>query len=202
MTPQYSHTTRLSDSIAFVLPWAHGHQLKGITDFVSVIIEKQTACQAQMARCFDNQEAAAKRLSRLLHNEGLEPIILAQAVLLQAIHQIPDHGQIRLDIDWTIEDQQYLLVVSLIIGRRALSIYWRAYDASVLKGRMKRYEMAVIRRTINRVSQDIGKRRLIVTADRGFADVTLFTLLGDLGVKFMIYVKAGANVHFQGRWCL
>src|SRR5919204_3348285 len=109
MTPQYSHTTRLSDYIAFVLPWAHGHQLKGITDFVSAIIEKQTACQAQLARCFDNQEAAAKRLSRLLHNERLDPSILADAVLLQAIHQMPDHGQIRLAIDWTIEDKQHLL---------------------------------------------------------------------------------------------
>ena len=201
MTPQYSHTTRLSDYIAFVLPWAHGHQLKGITDFVSAIIEKQTACQAQLARCFDNQEAAAKRLSRLLHNERLDPRILAEAVLLQVIHQMPEHGHIRLAIDWTIEDQQHLLVVSLVMGRRALPIYWRAYDASVLKGRMKRYEMAVIRRAITRVRQAIGKRRIIVTADRGFADVTLFTLLGDLGVKFIIRVKSGTNVHFQGRWC-
>ena len=138
---------RLSDYIAFVLPWAHGHQLKGITDFVSTIIEKQTACQAQLTRCFDNQEAAAKRLSRLLHNERLDPS-LAEAVLLQVIHQMPEHGHIRLTIDWTIEDQQHLLVVSLVMGRRALPIYWRAYDASVLKGRMKRYEMAVIRRAI------------------------------------------------------
>ena len=201
MTPQYSHTTRLSDYLAFVLPWAHGHQLKGITDFVSAIIEKQTACQAQLARCFDNQEAAAKRLSRLLHNERLDPRILAEAVLLQVIHQMPEHGHIRLAIDWTIEDQQHLLVVSLVMGRRALPIDWRAYDASVLKGRMKRYEMAVIRRAITRVRQAIGKRRIIVTADRGFADVTLFTLRGDLGVKFIIRVKSGTNVHFQGRWC-
>ncbi|PON14125.1 hypothetical protein C2W62_30755 [Candidatus Entotheonella serta] len=119
MTPQYSYTTRLSDYIAFVLPWAHWHQLKGITDFVSAIIEKQTACQAQLARCFDNQAAAAKRLSRLLHNERLDPRILAEAVLLQAIRQMPDHGRIRLAMDWTIEDQQHLLVVSLIMGRRA-----------------------------------------------------------------------------------
>jgi hypothetical protein len=201
MTPQYSHTTRLSDYIAFVLPWAHGHQLKGITDFVAAIIEKQSACQAQLARCFDNQEAAAKRLSRLLHNERLDPRILAESVLLQAIHQMPDHGKIRLAIDWTIEDKQHLLVVSLIMGRRALPIYWRAYDESVLKGRMKRYEMAVIRRAITRVCQVIDKRRIVVTADRGFADVTLFALLGDLGIKFIIRVKSGTNVHFQGRWC-
>jgi hypothetical protein len=38
----------------------------------------------------------------------------------------------------SIEGEQHLLVVSLIVGRRAIPIYGRAYDAAVLKGRMKR----------------------------------------------------------------
>ena len=72
MTPQHSHSTRLGDYIACMLPWAHGHQLKAIHDYVAAIIEQQTACQAQLARYFGNQEAAVKRLSRLLHNERLD----------------------------------------------------------------------------------------------------------------------------------
>jgi hypothetical protein len=138
MGTQDSTTTRLNDYIAYMLPWAHGHQRKGIRDFVRAIIDQQTGCQAQLARCFGNQEAAAKRLSRLLHNERLEPRHLADAVLLQALVQLPAHGPVRLAIDWTIEGPQHLLVVSLIVGRRAVPIYWRAYDAAVLKGRMKR----------------------------------------------------------------
>src|SRR5919204_5937290 len=67
MAPQYSLPTRLRDYIAFLLPWAHGHQLKAIGDFVAAIIEQQTACQAQLARYFGNQEAAVKRLSRSLN---------------------------------------------------------------------------------------------------------------------------------------
>ena len=35
MAPQYSLPTRLSDYIAFLLPWAHGHQLKAIGAFVA-----------------------------------------------------------------------------------------------------------------------------------------------------------------------
>jgi Transposase DDE domain len=201
MTPQYSHPTRLREYIAFMLPWAHGHQLKSIADYVAAIIEHQTACQAQLARSFGNQEAATKRLSRLLHNERLDPRLLADAVLLQALHQLPKSGKVRLAIDWTIEDKQHLLVVSLIVGRRAAPIYWRAYDASVLKGRMKRYEMAVIRRAVGRVVQAVGKHRVIVTADRGFADVALFTLLSQLGMTFIIRVQAGTHVYFQDAWC-
>src|SRR6266478_6983493 len=162
MTPQYSSPTRLRDDIAFLLPWAHGHQLKAIGDFVAAIIEQQTACQAQLARSFGKQEAAVKRLSRLLHNERLDPRLLADAVLLQALHQLPKHGKVRLAIDWTIEAGQHLLVVSLVVGRRAVPIYWRAYDASVLKGRMNRYELAVIRRAVGRVARAVGTRRIMV----------------------------------------
>jgi hypothetical protein len=92
MAPRYSLPTRLSDYIAFLLPWAHGHQLKAISDFVAAIIEQQTACQAQLARYFGNQEAAVKRLARLLHNERLDPRLLTDAVLLQALHQLPKHA--------------------------------------------------------------------------------------------------------------
>ena len=200
MTHQDSETTRLLDYIAKVLPWAHGHQLKGITTFVGAIIDKQTGNQAELARGLGNQEAAVKRLSRLLHNERLAPHRLADAVLAQALRQVPPKGKVRLALDWTIEGTQHLLVVSLVTGGRAVPIYWRAYDATVLKGRMRRYEMAVIRRAVTRVRQALGDRRLLVTADRGFADVVLVEVLTALGVEFIIRVKGSTKVCFQGHW--
>src|SRR5260370_2822832 len=188
MTPQCSLPTRLRDYIAFLLPWAHGHQRKAIGDFVAAIIEQQTSCKAQLARYFGKQEAAVKRLSRLLHNERLDPRLLADAVLLQALHQLPKHGKVRLAIDWTIEANQHLLVVSLVVGRRAVPIYWRVYDASVLKGRMKRYELAVIRRAVGWVAKAVGIRLVIVTADRAFADVAPVRVLSHLAITFIIRV--------------
>jgi hypothetical protein len=183
-----------------ILPWAHGHQRQAIRDFVPAIIAQQTGCQAQLARSFGNQEAAAKRLSRLWHNERLEPRHLADAVLLQALVQLPAHGPVRLALDWTSEGDQHLLVVSLIVGRRAVPIYWRAYDAAVLKGRMKRDELAVVRRAVTRVIRKVGRRRVRVTADRGFADVPLFTLLSELGVACVIRVKKSTKSCLAGVW--
>jgi hypothetical protein len=200
MTHQDSDTTRLLEYIATVLPWAHGHQLKGITTFVGAIIDQQTGNQAALARGLGNQEAAVKRLSRLLHNERLAPHRLADAVLAQALRQVPPRGKVRLAVDWTIEAPQHLLVVSLVTGGRAVPIYWRAYDAGVLKGRMRRYEMAVIRRAVSRVQRAIGCRRIILTADRGFADVALVDVLTELGVEFVIRVKGSTKVCVQGRW--
>src|ERR687894_717355 len=132
MRSQDSTTTRLDHYIVEMLPWAHGHQRKAIRDFVQALIAQQTGCQAQLARSFGNQEAATKRLSRLLHNARLEPRHWADAVLLQALVQLPSHGPVRLAIDWTIEGTQHLLAVSLIMGRRAVPLYWRAYAAAVL----------------------------------------------------------------------
>jgi len=181
-------------------PWAHGHQRKAIRDLVTAIIARQTGCQAQLARSFGNQEAAAKRLSRLWHNARLEPHHLADAVLLQALGDPPTHGPIRLALDWTSEGHQHVLVVSLVRGRRAVPIYWRASDAAVLKGRMQRYELAVIRRALTRVSRTVGRRRVRVVADRGFAEVALFALLSELGVAFVIRVKRRTKVWVNGRW--
>ena len=200
MEAQDSTTTRLDDYIMEMLPWAHSHQRQAIRDFVQAILDQQTGCQAQLARSFGNQEAATKRLSRLLHNERLEPRHWADAVLLQALVQLPAHGPVRLAIDWTIEGPQHLLVVSLIVGRRAVPIYWRAYNAAVLKGRMQRYELAVSRRAVTRVIRKVGRRRVRVMADRGFADVALFTLLTDLKVAFVIRVKKSTKICIAGAW--
>jgi len=121
-----------------MLPWAHGHQRKAIRDFVPAIIDQQTGCHAQLARSFGHQEAAPKRLARLLHNARWEPRHWAEAGLLQALVHLPAHGPVRLAIDWTREGQQHLLVVSWLIGRRAVPISGRADNAEGLKGRMKR----------------------------------------------------------------
>jgi hypothetical protein len=167
-------------------------------DFVRALIDEQTGCQAQLARAFGNQEAAAKRWSRLLHNERLEPRHLADAVLLQALVQLPAHGPVRLAIDWTIDETQPLLVVSRIMGRRAVPIYWRADDAIMLKGRMQRDERAVIRRAIMRILHKVGRRRGRVVAARGFAAIAWFTGLSEWGVAFVIRVQRSTQVQIDG----
>jgi hypothetical protein len=136
----------------------------------------------------------------LIHNERIKPNDLAEAVLLQALSQLPQTGKLRLAIDWTIEGDHHLLVVSLVTGSRALPIYWRAYSAKVLKGRMRRYECAVIKRVISRFAKHAGRRRLRVTADRWFADVDLAQLFEELKVAYIIRVKNSTKIYFRGEW--
>jgi hypothetical protein len=192
--------TRLADYIKELLPWAHGHQRKAITTFVAAIIDQQTGCQAELARTQGNQEAAVKRLSRLLHNNRLTPKDFAEWLCRQALRQVPRTGRVRFTIDWTSEDPQHLLVVSLVVGRRAVPIFWRAYDQTVLKGRMKRYELAVVKRAFTLIFQYVAPPRVRLTADRGFADAALFAVLDALGIRYIIRVKGDVKVELEGQW--
>jgi Transposase DDE domain len=195
-----STLTRLKEYIREMLPSAHGHQLKGLTDFVAAIFEKQSGCQAALARTQGNQEAACRRLSRLLHNARLDPADLTRAICAQALSQLPRHGQVRLSLDWTTEDDQHLLVISLKIGRRAVPIFWRAYAQSVLKGRMKRYELAVIKRAFNLIFQVVTPGRLRLTADRGFPHDELFQYLDQAPIRYVVRVKGSTSVCLRGKW--
>jgi hypothetical protein len=201
MPPQASWPTRRTQYIATVLPWTPGHQLKGLTPCVGAILETQTGTPAQVARGLGPQEAAAKRRSRLLPNARLPPHHWAAAVLAQALRQVPSRGRVRLALDWTIEGRQPWLVVSLVRGGHAVPLYWRAYAATGLKGRMKRYEQAVIRRAGTQGHQALGRRRLMVTADRGFADVALVAVRSELGVECRIRVTGSPTVYLRGQWC-
>ena len=195
-----SDLTRITDYIKEMIPWAHGHQVNALTTFVAAILDQQTGNQAALARTQGNQEAACKRLSRLLHNPRLSPRALAEAVCQQALRHLPKQGIVRCTIDWTSEGDQHLCVISLVVGRRAVPIYWRAYAQSVLKGRMKRYELAVIKRAFHLITQIVAPGRLRVTADRGFADGDLFALLDALRLRFVIRVKGSTKVCWGGTW--
>ncbi len=104
------------------------------------IIEQRTAVQAGLAEVFGNQEAAGKRISRLLQNPRISPKELSEIVFEQSLKQLPKVGKIRLAFDWTIENKQYLLVISLVRNGRAIPIFWRGYEEKRLSGKMKRLE--------------------------------------------------------------
>jgi len=200
MKPSSSLPTRLSEYIAAMLPDAHGHQQKAVWAFVAALIAERSCCQATLARYGNNFEAAVKRLSRFLHNERLETAALALAHARLVVSQLPRVGEVRVAIDWTIEDTQHLLVASLMIGRRAIPLYWQAYRECELKARRSAYERELLCIVVTQVLGGVARTRLIITADRGFASVELFDLLSELKVSWVLRVKASTKVKVAGAW--
>lgn len=198
---QSSCPTRLQQYINAMLPDAHGHQQNAIFDFVTALVAVQSCCQAKLARFFGNQEAALKRLARFLRNERLAVEALALATARTIVAQLPLVGPVRVAIDWTIEAEQHLLVASLMVGRRAIPLFWRAYAGSELKDRRSGYEREFVRALVQEVLCEVSVRRQIITADRAFADVEFFDVLNDLGVSYVIRSKGSVKVLREGGWC-
>ena len=192
--------TSLVDYTKNIVSQLHGHQIKGIADFVFAVIEQRTAVQAGLAEAFSNQEAALKRIARLLQNPRISPKRLAENVFLQVLEQLPKIGKIRLAFDWTIENKQYLLVISLVRNGRAIPIFWRGYEEHRLKRKMKKIERAMLKRVFKKLKAKVGRRRIILTADRGFADVETFRLLKRLKIAFVIRVKCNTLIQIRGVW--
>lgn len=200
MKAQISTPTRLVEYINLIFDNAHGHQRHALCDFVLALLTAKSCCQATLARCFDNFEAASRRLTRFLHNPRLEVAALASQTARVLVAQLPLVGTLRLSIDWTIEDTQHLLVASLCIGSRALPLYWQAYEQAALKDRRSGYERDFVGLLIGDVLATVARSRLLITADRAFADVHLMDLLNELRVGFVIRTKANIKVYYQQQW--
>jgi hypothetical protein len=197
---QNSTPPRLVEYINLIFENAHGHQRNAIIDFVLALISTRSCSQAKLARFFDNFEAASRRLTRFLHNPRLDVDFLARQTARVMVSQLPLRGTIRLSLDWTIEAQQHLLVASLCTGRRAIPLYWQAYEQSSLKGQRSQYERDFVNTLLKEILTTVARKRLLLTADRAFADVKLIDLLNQLRVAFVIGTKDNIKIYHNRQW--
>ena len=192
--------TRLAHYINTLMPETHGHQRKAFGDFVAALLVVRTCCQATLARYFPNFEAASRRLTRWLHNPRVDVQAQAQAHAQVLVHQLPATGPIRIAVDWTTEDQQHLLVASVIVGRRAVPLYWAAYTTKERKGQQRAIAVAFLRQVVEQELGTVARERVLVTADRGFGDGTLLTELARLQVPFVLRLSANITVCLEQQW--
>jgi hypothetical protein len=183
-----------------MLPETHGHQRKAFRDFVAALLVVRTCCQATLAHYFPNFEAASRRLTRWLHNPRLEPPAQARAHAQAVVAQLPLAGPVRVALDWTTEDQQHLLVASLLIGRRAVPLYWEGYTTAELKGTQRALEHAFVEELFEKLLWGLARERLLVTADRGFCEGKLLARLEKLRVPFVFRLPAHVTVFQDQQW--
>jgi hypothetical protein len=197
---QPSLPTRLDHSINTLLPEAHGHQRKAFRDFVAALLVVRTGCQATLARSCSNFEAASRRLTRWLPNPRLEPQRQARAHAQALVAQLPLTGTVRVALDWTTEDQQHLWVASLVVGRRAVPLYWEAYTTAEVKGPQRAVEQAFLRQVVAQDLASVARERLLIPADRGFCAGDLLTELARLPVPFVWRLPAHVPVCLDQQW--
>ena len=197
---QHARTTRLEHYINTLMPETHGHQRKAFGDFVAALLVVRTCCQASLARYFPNFAAASRRLTRWLHTPRLDVQAQACAHAQIVVYQLPQTGTVRVAIDWTTEDQQHLRVASLVVGRRAVPLYWEAYTTPERKGQQRAVARAFLRQVVEKELATVERERLLVTADRGFGDSTLLAELACLQVPFVLRLPANITVCLEQQW--
>jgi hypothetical protein len=197
---QHSLTTRLDHFINTMLPETHAHQRQAFRDFVAALLVVRTCCQATLARTFANFEAASRRLTRWLHNPRVEPHRQARAHAQAVVRQLPLSGTVRVAVDWTTEDQPHLLVASVVVGRRAVPLYWEAYTTTEIKGCQRALEHAFVRHVVEQELRNVDRERLLITADRGFCEGELLALMARLQVPFVLRLPAHVTVCLEQQW--
>ena len=197
---QLSLPTRLDYYINALLPPTHGHQRKAFRDFLTALLVVRTCCQATLAHYFANFEAASRRLTRWLHNPRLEPQTQARAHAHAVVAQLPLAGSVRIALDWTTEDRQHLLVASLLVGRRAVPLYWEAYTTAELKGRQRVLEHAFVEGLFTQLLCGLSRERVLLTADRGFCEGKLLARLEALRVPFVFRLPAQVTIFQDQQW--
>jgi len=65
---------------------------------------------------------------------------------------------------------------------------------------MKRYELAIVKSAFKLIFQYVKRSRIRLSADRGFPDDDLFTLLDELKIDYTIRVKGSVKVLYRGKW--
>jgi len=191
---------RLATYVNALLPKIHGHRRNAFADLVFALILTRSCCQAKLARTFDSEEAALKRLSRFLHNDRIGVGETSEAVGRFVATRLPTTDWVRIAVDWTIEDDKHMLVATLIVGSRGVPIFWKPYKATQLKGNMRAYAESFLAELVRKVLKGVRRDRILITADRGFADVSLMALLERLGVVYIIRTKGNIKVRVQGQW--
>ena len=197
---QHSRTTRLEHYINTLMPETHGHQRKAFSDFVAALLVVRTCGQAARARYFPNFEAASRRLRRWLHNPRVDVQVQAHAHAQLLVPQLPRSGPVRVASDWTTAGQQHLVVASVVVGRRAVPLYWEAYTTKERKGQQRALEVAFLRQVIEQELAPVARERVRVTADRGFGDGTILTELARLQVPFVLRLAAHITVCLDRQW--
>jgi len=116
------------------------------------------------------------------------------------VAQLPLAGPVRIALDWTHEDQQHLLVASVVVGRRAVPLYWEAYTTAELKGAQRALEHAFVDELFEKLLLGLPRERVLLTADRGFCQGTLLARLEAVGVPFVFRLPAHVTVYLDQQW--
>lgn len=138
------------------------------------------------------QKHAVKQVDRLVGNEGVDVWALFATWVP---YVVAERTEIWVSLDWThFElDEQYTLCLSLITSHgRTTPLMWLSGEKGGIAGHRIQWEEKLLRRLREVLPTTVT--RVVILADRGFADEARWTIFGELGFEFIIRIQGNYRV--------
>jgi hypothetical protein len=132
-----------------------------------------------------------RQFSRWLHNDKIRPMLLYPRLVQHAL-QSWEGKELFLALDTTLVAYRFVIVrLALVYRGRAIPLGW-----VVCASRSAMVPLAWYQRMLAQVAASLPTdSRVVLLADRGFADVKLMRIARQLGWHFRIRVKSNVWVH-------
>jgi len=139
---------------------------------------------------------AIKQVDRLLSNRG---ITIWDWFAQWVLYVVASRKEILVALDWTEFDKDGHSTIALYLVSshgRATPLVWKTVDKAKLKNRRGEWELSVIRRLHEILSEGVD---IMVVADRGFGAQDLFAYLDTIGWRYAIRFKQNITVTHDGQ---
>lgn len=136
-----------------------------------------------------------KRFWRFLSNHRIKPERLQEVWIKWCIKTFASDKYVKIAIDWTtLPGNIQCLMIAIPFAGRAIPLLWQCVMYRDIKDSQNMIEERLIARLINLVQESNSRKKLLLTADRGFGRATLFEFLKKKNILFVIRVKGDVTI--------
>lgn len=133
-----------------------------------------------------------KRLWRFVSNPRVKPERLFEFWIPWCISKFNPIRYVSVALDWTtLPGNNQCLMASLLYQGRAIPLLWQVVKYRQIRDSQNRIEERLVARLVNLLP---CKKRLVLTADRGFGRASFFRFLLKKNILFTIRVKADVRI--------
>jgi len=181
-------------------------QVKTLAAIWEAFFPAKTAILNEIALELTKQTGVAinhtlKRINRFLGNQRIDREAFFEGLIKFVLPRVQHWPIIPIAIDWTYcEDNNpwQSLVASITFHGRGIPIYvWsfkrNCFDPYMSQNQVEEAFVAHLRRLLPK------HKRIVILADRGFARISLFEILLELGFEFVIRLKYNVKVKSEGK---
>lgn len=189
--------------ISNIFPVLRKTQRENLSLGIFGLVMTQSGLMSEIVRGFNVDKIykhQLKRFWRFLSNPRIKPERLMEFWINFCLRKFCPGKEIIVALDWTtLPGNVQCLMLALPYHGRAIPLYWQMLPYSQIKNSQNRLEEGLIAKVLNLLPV---KKRLILTADRGFGRASFVSFLLKKDVEFVLRVRSDVRVKLKNNRAL